>query len=49
VTGLALNDVGLILQGALPAAILAVVTELAFEALERWVLPGHMSGAHQPT
>jgi osmoprotectant transport system permease protein len=42
VTGLALNDVGLILQGAVPAALLAVVTELSFEALERWLLPGHL-------
>lgn len=42
VTGLALNNVGLILQGAVPAALLAVVTELCFEAVERVVLPGHL-------
>lgn len=42
VTGLALNDVNLILQGAVPAALLAVVTELVFEALERWLIPGHL-------
>ena len=42
VTGLALNDVGLILEGAIPAALLAVVTELGFEAAERWLLPGHL-------
>jgi len=42
VTGLALNDTGLILQGAVPAAVLAIVTELAFEAIERLVLPGHL-------
>ena len=42
VTGLALNDVGLILQGAVPAALLAVLTELAFEGLERALLPGHL-------
>ena len=42
VTGLALNDVGLILQGAIPAALLAIVTELAFEGLERVLLPGHL-------
>jgi len=42
VTGLALNDVNLILQGAIPAALLAVVTELAFEGLERWLIPGHL-------
>jgi osmoprotectant transport system permease protein len=35
VTGLALNDPGLILEGAVPAALLAVLTELGFEALER--------------
>ncbi|MEZ5549271.1 MAG: glycine betaine ABC transporter substrate-binding protein [Pseudomonadales bacterium] len=42
VTGLALNNVSLILQGAVPAAVLAVVTELAFEWVERIVLPGHL-------
>ncbi|HEX7035751.1 MAG TPA: glycine betaine ABC transporter substrate-binding protein [Pseudomonadales bacterium] len=45
VTGLALNDTGLILQGAVPAAVLAILTELAFEALERVVLPGHLRAA----
>jgi len=42
VTGLALNDTNLILQGAVPAAILAVLTELMFEALERWLIPGSL-------
>ena len=42
VTGLALNNVGLILQGALPAALLAVATELLFEGIERVVLPEHL-------
>ena len=42
VTGLALNDVNLILQGAIPAACLAVLTELVFEGLERWLIPGHL-------
>lgn len=42
VTGLALNDTGLILQGAVPAAVLALLTELLFELIERWVLPGHL-------
>ena len=42
VTGLALNDVNLILQGAVPAAVLAVITELFFEALERLLLPGNL-------
>ncbi len=42
VTGLALNDTGLILQGAIPAAILAIATELLFELLERRLVPAHM-------
>ncbi len=41
-TGLALNDPALILQGAVPAALLAVLTELAFEALERRLVPRHL-------
>jgi len=36
VTGLALNNNEIILQGAIPAAILAIFTELFFEALEMW-------------
>ncbi len=42
VTGLALNDPRLILQGAIPAALLAIVTELMFEAIERLVVPRHL-------
>jgi osmoprotectant transport system permease protein len=42
VTGLALNDPGLILQGAVPAALLAVITELAFELLQRVAVPRHL-------
>jgi osmoprotectant transport system permease protein len=42
VTGLALNDTSLILQGAIPAALLAVLTELAFELLERGLIPRHL-------
>ena len=45
VTGLALNDVSFILQGAVPAAILAILTELAFEAVERTLVPGHLRAA----
>lgn len=44
VTGLALNDSALILQGAIPAAILAILTELGFTALERWLVAPHMRG-----
>lgn len=42
VTGLALNDTRLILAGALPAAGLAIATELFFEALERMLVPAHL-------
>jgi osmoprotectant transport system permease protein len=42
VTGLALNDPSLILQGAVPAALLAVVTELGFELLEKVLIPSHL-------
>jgi osmoprotectant transport system permease protein len=42
VTGLALNDTSLILQGAVPAALLAVLTEVGFEQLERRLIPAHL-------
>jgi osmoprotectant transport system permease protein len=42
VTGLALNDTSLILEGAVPAAILAVLVELAFEGIEKIILPVHL-------
>jgi osmoprotectant transport system permease protein len=46
VTGLALNNTGLILQGALPAAGLAILVELAFEGLERVLVPRHLIATH---
>jgi osmoprotectant transport system permease protein len=42
VTGLALNDTSLILEGAIPAALLAIMTEWAFEGLERLLIPKHL-------
>lgn len=45
VTGLALNDMFLVLQGAVPAAILALITELLFEGIERLAVPGHLRAA----
>ena len=42
VTGLALNDTSLILQGAIPAALLALAGELFFELLQRRLVPRHM-------
>ncbi|MEO8152929.1 MAG: glycine betaine ABC transporter substrate-binding protein [Rhizobacter sp.] len=40
VTGLALNDHAALLAGAVPAAVLAVLTQLAFELGERWLKRG---------
>jgi len=42
VTGLALNNTGLILQGAIPAALLAILVEFLFELLEKIVVPKHL-------
>jgi len=38
-SGLNLNDPALILQGAVPAGLLAILVQLGFNALERWVVP----------
>ena len=42
VTGLALNDPALILRGAVPAALLAIITEVVFELLEVALVPSHL-------
>lgn len=42
VTGLALNDTSLIMEGAIPAALLAIMTEWAFEGLEKLMIPAHL-------
>lgn len=42
VTGLALNNTSMILMGAIPAAILALVIEFIFEAIERRAFPAHL-------
>jgi osmoprotectant transport system permease protein len=39
VRGLALNDVGTILAGAIPAAVMALVFHAAFELLDRVIIP----------
>ncbi len=49
VTGLALNDTSLILQGAIPAACLAILAELLFELLERVLVKPHMLVGQLPT
>lgn len=42
VTGLSLNNPGLIMWGAIPAALLAIITELLFGLLEKVVVPKHL-------
>lgn len=42
VTGLALNNVRMILTGAIPSALLAIVTELLFELMEWMAIPQHL-------
>jgi osmoprotectant transport system permease protein len=42
VTGLALNNTSLILKGAIPSALLAILIELVFEALEWGLIPKHL-------
>src|SRR5262249_371699 len=42
VTGLALFDKTLILEGAIPAALLAIATEIGFELFERLMAPRHL-------
>lgn len=41
VTGLALNDTVMIMKGAIPAAILAILTEFIFELTEKIFFPEH--------
>jgi len=38
-TGIRLDDLGLILQGAIPAAMLALLAQGLFELAERWIVP----------
>ncbi len=42
VTGLALNDTSLILKGAIPAALLAILAEFLFELIEQMYIPKHL-------
>jgi osmoprotectant transport system permease protein len=39
VTGLALNDNAVLLAGAVPAAALALLVQVLFDALDRWLIP----------
>ena len=38
-TGIRLDDIGLILEGAVPAALLALLVQGVFEVIERWLTP----------
>jgi osmoprotectant transport system permease protein len=38
VAGLAVNDTTLMLAGAVPAAVLALLTQWVFDALEHWLV-----------
>ncbi len=44
-TGLALNDHAALLAGAVPAALMALLTQGLFEVLERWLAPGGTAAA----
>jgi osmoprotectant transport system permease protein len=44
VTGLALNDVRMILSGAIPAALMALAIHAGFEVLDRVVVPAPLRG-----
>ncbi|MBC7792752.1 MAG: ABC transporter permease subunit, partial [Clostridia bacterium] len=38
-TGIRLNNVGLVLEGAIPAALLALAVQGALTVTERWIVP----------
>lgn len=42
VTGIRLDDIGLILEGAIPAACMALLVQGMFEGVERWLTPRGM-------
>jgi osmoprotectant transport system permease protein len=44
VTGLALNDNSMLLAGAVPAAVLALVVQGLFDALDRWLISPGLRG-----
>ena len=43
-TGIRLDDLGLILEGAIPASLLALAVQGLFELIERWVVPRGLRG-----
>jgi osmoprotectant transport system permease protein len=48
-TGIRLNNMSLIMQGAIPAACLALLIQLLFEVAERWLVPAGLRGSSQRT
>ena len=48
VAGLAVNDTTLMLAGAVPAAILALLTQWVFDGVERWLSPSRGSRPQRP-
>jgi len=48
-TGIRLNDTGLILQGAVPAACMAIIIQVAFELAERRWLPSGLRSSRSMT
>ena len=48
VTGLALNDHAMLLAGAIPAAVLALLIEGGFRLGERWIIPAGLRQSRQP-
>ena len=47
ITGMRLADIGVILWGAIPAAILALLVQLAFSCLERFLVPAGLRSSGQ--
>ncbi len=47
-TGIRLDDLGLILEGALPAALLALAVQGAFDLGERWIVPAGLRHERRP-
>lgn len=45
IQGLQLDDTRLILLGASTAALIAILVELSFEGIEKWLVPGHIASA----
>lgn len=48
VAGLAVNDTAFMLAGAVPAAVLALLTQWLFDGIERWLRRGQAGAADSP-